>query len=601
MITKMSLFSVNESAARTKQTARSVPLTRDDLVNTIRAELYGGGEQAGGSAAAGAKLDANINDLLSLTGVTDVIMESDNSDGDDQDSGSALIANIAKLMVKNAEKSHKKQKHEDSLQKDNEDLKRLIHLQKKKTGDEDTEDVINLIRSKIAASKNKIKGYKTDLGVIDNLLKKVVRTEIVKYSKKAHHTQINSHSVHAHLGAILNDYSIPVKYTDLVDELVKKEYTKKIGKILADQDKENKKSIKDLMNSHFKIANLEDISLRRSMHQLKLALTHIPEESWQTKGYEDFVHELITEHQSKAKTKTIKVLQNSIDKGMKQQLRDLVVQFAKKTDVEKITKSLCKAYLVAEVKDDCGDISRYDDHINDVMRDEIKNKIGKQLLAMNKVMEKDTRKRIRADIVTYFKDFDIFNPTEIILPDRITFDEREVHDKLIKKTIFQEIHSKARKLVRQCVGSYMKTITDTDMNNIDLEVVKAYVIKSFHSTDAAERIVNQEQSYICNVIFNENVKQVKNVITSLLVEYMTKSDKNSISEKSCIHHVFDFFGNHHDGGKSIRENHHQFIRKTIDQIYNKTMNTGILSSEEEEEEENEVDEMEESSSGEESD
>jgi len=597
----MSLFSVNESAARTKQTARAELLTRDDLVNTMRAEMFGGGEQAAGSAAAGAKLDANINDLLSLTGVTDVIMGSDNSDGDDEDSGSALIANIAKLMVKNAEKSHKKQKHEDSLLVDNEDLKRLIQLKKRNNGDEDTDDVINLIKSKIAASKNKIKGYKSDLSGIDNLLKKVVRTQIANYSKKAHHTEINSHSVHAHLGAILNDYSIPVKYTDLVDEHVKKEHAKKIGKILADQDKENKKSIKELMNSHFKISNVEDISLRRSMHQLKLALRHIPEESWQTKGYEDFVRELITEHQSKTNTKTIKVLQNSIDKGMKQQLRDLVVQFVKKTEVEKITKSLCKAYLVAEVKNDCGDISRYDDHISDVMKDEIKKKIGKQLLAMNTVMKKDTKRRIRADIVTYFNDFDIFNPTEIILPDKITFDEREEHDELIKKTIFQEIHSKARKLVRQCVGSYMKTVTDTDLNNLDLEVVKAYVIKSFHSTDASKRIVNQEEQYIWNVIYNENVKKVKKVITSLLVEYMAKSDINSISEKSCTHHVFDFFGNHHDGGRSIREKHHQFIKNTIDKIYNKTMNTGILSSEEEEEEENEVDKIEESSSGEESD
>jgi len=44
-----------------------------------------------------------------------------------------------------------------------------------------------------------------------------------------------------------------------------------------------------------------------------------------------------------------------------------------------------------------------------------------------------------------------------------------------------------------------------------------------------------------NVIHNENVKQVQKVITSLLVEYISNNDHDIISEKSCVHHVFDFF------------------------------------------------------------
>jgi len=63
----------------------------------------------------------------------------------------------------------------------------------------------------------------------------------------------------------------------------------------------------------------------------------------------------------------MKALQNGVDKGMEKQLRELVIKYAKTTEVETISKSLCKAYLIAEVKDDCGEISRYDHLINDVM------------------------------------------------------------------------------------------------------------------------------------------------------------------------------------------------------------------------------------------
>ena len=134
---------------------------------------------------------------------------------------------------------------------------------------------------------------------------------------------------------------------------------------------------------------------------------------------------MINEHKAKINTKTMKVLQNDIDKGMKKQLRDLVVNFAKTTQLEIFTKSLCKAYLIAEVKDDCGDISRYDNHINDVMVAELEKKMGKQLAVLKNVVKRTLKKRIRADLATYLKDFDIFNPSPIILPDEITVSERE--------------------------------------------------------------------------------------------------------------------------------------------------------------------------------
>jgi len=197
----------------------------------------------------------------------------------------------------------------------------------------------------------------------------VVRTQVHNYSKKAHHTEINNHAVHTHIGAHLADYSISVRYADLTNELVKLvtiQYTKKLEKMNADAEQSNKKMIKDLINSHLKIVEASSISYSRCMTELQQALPHIPDGLWQAAVYGAFVRDLIDEHKAKINTKSMKALQNGVDKGMEKQLREFVIKYAKTTEVEKISKSLCKAYLIAEVKDDCGCISRYDHLINDV-------------------------------------------------------------------------------------------------------------------------------------------------------------------------------------------------------------------------------------------
>ena len=88
------------------------------------------------------------------------------------------------------------------------------------------------------------------------------------------------------------DYSNSVRYADLIDELVTKEHAKKIEDMNADAEKDNKKMIKDLMNSHFKIVDVGDISHRHCMTQLQAALPHIPDKLWQTDVYGDFVRDI---------------------------------------------------------------------------------------------------------------------------------------------------------------------------------------------------------------------------------------------------------------------------------------------------------------------
>jgi len=160
MSTEMSLFCVNESAARTKQTARSELVTMNDVVNRMRQQIYSSVEQAAGSAAAGANLDSSINALLSLHAYADVIMESDKSDS--EDSTTLLRENIAKLLARDTEKSDKKNLHEEGLKTDEDTLAQLMGRKKliKGSTHTDSDELIESLKERIALFKSKIKGYK---------------------------------------------------------------------------------------------------------------------------------------------------------------------------------------------------------------------------------------------------------------------------------------------------------------------------------------------------------------------------------------------------------------------------------------------------------
>ena len=121
------------------------------------------------------------------------------------------------------------------------------------------------------------------------------------------------------------------------------------------------------------------------------------------------------------------------------------------------------------------------------------------------------------------------------------------------------------------VTFHMSTLTETDLAKLDYGLVKAHVVKSFHGTQAAMNMVEDEGAYMRNVIFNVNVKMVRKVITSLLVEYMSNNDHDIVTPNSCIQHVGDFFSHHNDGGQHVRKKHHEFIKKTIQKILDKTL------------------------------
>jgi len=100
----MSIFSVNQSAARTKQTHRPEVVTRDEVVDSMRAQMYGV------PAAAQANLIPGINTLLTLTAATDAMVKSDDSDDDGGDSIDVARMNVAKWLRKHAKKFEKREK-----------------------------------------------------------------------------------------------------------------------------------------------------------------------------------------------------------------------------------------------------------------------------------------------------------------------------------------------------------------------------------------------------------------------------------------------------------------------------------------------------------
>jgi len=169
------------------------------------------------------------------------------------------------------------------------------------------------------------------------------------------------------------------------------------------------------------------------------------------------------------------------------------------------------------------------------------------------------------------KNYDIFNPSAIILPDELTVSDRADHDEFISLVINQEMHAKARKKLREAITVHMSTLIDTDLTKIDYGLVKTHVVKSFHNTQSARNMVEDEGAYMRNVISNVNVKMVRKVITSLLVDYMSNNDHDIVTPNSCIQHVVDFFSHHNDGGQHVRKKHHEFIKKTIQKILDKTL------------------------------
>ena len=139
------------------------------------------------------------------------------------------------------------------------------------------------------------------------------------------------------------------------------------------------------------------------------------------------------------------------------------------------------------------------------------------------------------------KNYDIFNPSAIILPDELTVSDRADHDEFISLVINQEMHAKARKKLREAITVHMSTLIDTDLTKIDYGLVKTHVVKSFHNTQSARNMVEDEGAYMRNVIHNVNVKKIQKVIDSLLLEYMSNNDHDTISTTSCMKYVFDFF------------------------------------------------------------
>ena len=141
---------------RTKQTARSVPVSRNDLVETMRAEMHGDPAPTAGSAAADAIMGSSIDALLSLQPQVDTMQESDLSDTDDEDTTAALCARVLKLLIKDSEKKSKKDSFETMFAEKNDRLMQLVGRRafiKDKTrrgGDEG----VRLIESKISEDQD---------------------------------------------------------------------------------------------------------------------------------------------------------------------------------------------------------------------------------------------------------------------------------------------------------------------------------------------------------------------------------------------------------------------------------------------------------------
>ena len=564
----MSLFSVNQSEARTKQTDRQQLVSVPNIFNHLPVS---------------SDSDANVRALLMLSASHDVDMDSEDSESDQEDDPDILRLQVKKLLIKHDEKTEKKTRLEQDLQNDKDTLITLARMKKKGLGNSETDQTIEIAKERMLTCKAKITGYKKDLKNIDKLLHRVVITQLRNYSKTADHTELTLDMAKRYLCTVLHTNCLYEKYSDSIDEFVAKERAKKMDKMDADTHKENKKKIKELMNSHFKASSVDQIKLSQSMNQLRAYLPHIPASIWQTNVYDDFVSDLIDEHKAKVNAKTSKISQTEVDKAMKKQIRDLIGIFAKKSDLENITEELCRAYLIAEVKDDCGHIDKYNELINEVMDAEIKKKISKQLLALKIVVKKTTEKRLRAEIFKYLETYDIFNPTAIMLPDTITDLEHEEHGEHIQKVVTQEIHAKARRMLRDCVTTYVKSVEDTDLNRFDLNLLKAYVTKSFHGTIAAHEIVNTEDGYIRNVVGNENVKKIKSQIISLLRAYMKTTDHSLITEQTCVYRILDLFRDHGDSGKSIVDRHHRFIHDTIARVHSNTLDIEIHLSDDEDE------------------
>jgi len=566
MITEMSLFCVNQSAARTKKSAKSIPVTRDDVVHRMR-----GGVQR---AAGGPDLDANINALLSLRSDGDVVMVSDDSDDDDDKNIILLRENIVKSVARNFDKEGKKRFFEDSFRKDKEALAQLGGGKKPIKGStrDSKDDLIDAIKERMTMSKGKIKGYESDLKTIDAALKAAVKSQFKTYSKTADHTDMNINAVRGYIGNRLADYSITDRYSNLITELVTKEYQKKFEKMNADAENSNKKMIKDLISSHLKIVDVNDVSHPRCMMELQKALPHIPGELWQADVYGAFVQDLINEHKAKHDMKSSKFLQSNTDKDMKKQIKELVLLYAKDANLENITIDNINGHLVANLQNDCGHIARYKVYINDCIEAAINKKMGQQKNSMKIVKTRKNKARIRAIISTYLKEYDIFNNSPIVIPDTITPSDREKYDEFVCQVVNQDLTAKARKKLRESVTEYMKGVTSTDLAPFNYELAKAHVVKSFHSTDAAKKMVIDDNLYLRNVVHNVNVRKVQKQITQILLEYMSTHSHDKITTTSCLDHVGDFYNNFADGGKHIRTKHRLFMRDTIQKILDKQIN-----------------------------
>ena len=562
----MSLFSVNQSEARTKQTDRQQLVSTQNIFN----HLPGSSDP-----------DPNVRALLMLSASHDVDMESDDSESDQEEDPAILRLQIKKLLIKHDEKTEKRTRLEEDLQNDKDTLVNFMKMKKKGLGNSETDQTIEITKEGMVMCKGKISGYKKDLKNIDRELQRMVTTQLRKYSKTADHRELSLDLVKRYLCTVLDTNCLYEKYSDSIDEFVAKERTKKMDKMDADTHKENKKKIKELMNSHFKAHSVDQIKLSQSMNQLRAALPHISGNFWSTNVYDEFVSGLIDENKAKVNAKTSKISQTEVDKAMKKQIRDLIGIFAKKSDLENITEELCRAYLIAEVKNDCGHIDKFNELINEVMEAEIKKKISKQLSALKSVVKKTTEKRLRTEIFKYLQTYDIFNPTPIVLPNTITDLEHTEHGEHIEKVVIQEIHAKARRMLRECVTNYMKTIEDTDLNRFDLNLLRAYITKYFHATTAAYEIINTEDGYIRNVVGNENVKKIKNQIILLLRTYMKTTHHSLITEQTCKTHIGNLFRDHGDGGISFLNTYEKFINSTIARIHSNTLDLEIPLSDDE--------------------
>ena len=140
-----------------------------------------------------------------------------------------------------------------------------------------------------------------------------------------------------------------------ISDLVANKYKPMIRsiKVSADAERGNKKIIKDILTAHLKTAGDDRISSVHYKAVLQAALPHIEHDVWERDVYGAYFRQLIDDHNNKLHNKSIKLLQSSIDKGIKKQTRDLVVKYTKAVEIPKVTKSLCKAYMIAELHDNC--------------------------------------------------------------------------------------------------------------------------------------------------------------------------------------------------------------------------------------------------------